>query len=139
MKNPEFQQWPDGTRVRFTQRAQGAMRRTSMVLTPLSTPELGPDVVYTIDNTPDSFHDVTLRETRERYGVAWLELAGVNESLAGKIRAALQGEGLDSGGASPHSWRCEHPDRYGHCTCLDEAVSAVLLVVQAHQATNQKG
>ena len=32
---------------------------------------------------------------------------------------ALSDEGGDPGN-SIHSWRCEHPDRYGDCTCLRE-------------------
>jgi len=75
MRNPEHQSFPDGTRVRFTDRAKQAMRPVSVLDTPLGTPALGADVLYTIDNTDDSFHDVVLRETGERYGVAWLTRA----------------------------------------------------------------
>lgn len=42
---------------------------------PLQTPGNGSDAVYTVDNTPDSLHDVILRETGERYGITWLEQA----------------------------------------------------------------
>ncbi len=42
------------------------------------------------------------------------------------IAEALRAEGLDTGGASPHSWRCEHPDRYpDYCHCTEEAASVV--------------
>lgn len=72
MKNPEHQAWPDGTRVRFTDRAKASMRDLSALAAPLDTPANGADAIYTIDNTDDSFSDVILRETGERYGVAWL-------------------------------------------------------------------
>lgn len=35
------------------------------------------------------------------------------------IEKALAENGVDSG---IHSWRCEYPDRYGPCTCLEELV-----------------
>lgn len=64
MKNPEHQRFPDGSRVRFTAQARESM-----------TPRLGVDRTYTVNNTDDSFHDVILEETSERYGAFWLELA----------------------------------------------------------------
>lgn len=72
MKNTEHQAWPDGTCVRFTDRAKASMRDLSALAAPLDTPANGADAIYTIDNTDDSFSDVILRETGERYGVAWL-------------------------------------------------------------------
>lgn len=75
MKNLEHQSWPDGTRVQFTQRALTSMRDRSALGAPLTTPSQGAEAVYTIDNTDDSFHDVILRETGQRYGVAWLTRA----------------------------------------------------------------
>jgi len=36
---------------------------------------------------------------------------------------------LDEGGApghSLHSWRCEHPDRYGECDCVEQTARAAL-------------
>lgn len=36
---------------------------------------------------------------------------------------------LDEGGGpgnSYHSWRCEHPDRYGPCSCVEEVVDLIL-------------
>lgn len=42
----------------------------------------------------------------------------------------LQGIGLtdrpDIYGDGIHSWRCEHPDRYGHCNCFNEVVDDFL-------------
>lgn len=48
-------------------------------------------------------------------------------TLRERIRTALRAEGFDTDGANPHrSWRCEEPERYGHCTCLDETTDRVL-------------
>lgn len=36
---------------------------------------------------------------------------------------------LDKGAApghSIHSWRCEHPDRYGKCSCVEETAKEVV-------------
>jgi hypothetical protein len=67
--------WPDGTLVRFNARARKAMQKSPGHQQPLKTPALGVEVAYTIDNTRDSFHDVILRETGERWGTYWLEAA----------------------------------------------------------------
>lgn len=40
----------------------------------------------------------------------------------------------DEGGApgsSLHSWRCEHPDRYGECDCLKWVAMSLLPVLEA--------
>lgn len=51
-------------------------------------------------------------------------------SLSEKIEAVLRGAGLsDQPGqvdSSIHSWRCEHPDRYGACTCFRELVAELV-------------
>lgn len=40
---------------------------------------------------------------------------------------AVTGQGMDNEGQSPHSWRCEYPDRYpGRCTCPEDMADAVL-------------
>lgn len=43
------------------------------------------------------------------------------------VAEVLRGAGLsdrpDLYDSSIHSWRCEHPDRYGHCDCFAELVS----------------
>lgn len=75
MKNRRHQRWPDGTRVRFKADAREAMIKKFPWDLPLQTPGNGSDAVYTVDNTPDSLHDVILRETGERYGITWLEQA----------------------------------------------------------------
>lgn len=41
------------------------------------------------------------------------------------IREALIAEGA-APGASIHGWRCEHPDRFGPCACVDEVTHAVV-------------
>lgn len=42
------------------------------------------------------------------------------------LRACLQAVGItdepETYGDGIHSWRCEHPDRYGRCNCFEEAV-----------------
>lgn len=48
-----------------------------------------------------------------------------DEVLLQVVMAVLRDEGGDPG-SSLHSWRCEYPDRYGPCSCLREAASAVL-------------
>lgn len=43
------------------------------------------------------------------------------------LRRILAEQGLDDNGASPHSWRCEHLDRYpDYCTCVDDIIDAIL-------------
>ncbi len=45
------------------------------------------------------------------------------------IRTALENEGCKPGN-SIHSWRCEHPDRYGECDCCTEVARAVLAALR---------
>ncbi|WP_309135912.1 hypothetical protein [Brevibacterium oceani] len=75
MNRTEYQRFPDGARVRFTDEAREAMRKRPGTTRPLRTPADGPVAVYTVDNTDDNLHDVVLRETGERYGTYWLEPA----------------------------------------------------------------
>lgn len=75
MHDPRYQTFPDGTAVVFNQHARQAMHPSSAIQHPLETPAAGADAVYTVTNTDDSFHDVILNETQQRYGVAWLEPA----------------------------------------------------------------
>lgn len=49
------------------------------------------------------------------------------------IRDVLLDYGASPGG-SLHSWRCEHPDRYGPCTCVAEVVAAVVAAIRAMDA-----
>lgn len=37
-----------------------------------------------------------------------------------RLRQVLEANGVGPVDASLHSWRCEHPDRYGECTCFAE-------------------
>lgn len=74
MNKLEFQHWPDGTHVRFTEDARKAMTPgQGDYIKPLRTPVGGMHAVYTIDNTDDTVHDVILRENGERWGTYWLE------------------------------------------------------------------
>ncbi len=78
MKDPKYQSWPDGTRVRFTLQARESMAGTVRFSRPLPTPEGGAERHYIADNTDDTLHDVILRENGERWGTYWLE--AVNDS-----------------------------------------------------------
>lgn len=43
------------------------------------------------------------------------------------LRRILAEQGLDDDGASPHSWRCDHKDRYpDYCTCVAEIIDAII-------------
>lgn len=81
MNKPEYQTWPDGTRVRFSEDARKSMTPREpgdfRFPKPLRTPVGGADAVYTMDNTDDILHDVILRENGERWGIFWLEAADV--------------------------------------------------------------
>ncbi|HEU5223095.1 MAG TPA: hypothetical protein VFU07_05365 [Candidatus Lumbricidophila sp.] len=48
-----------------------------------------------------------------------------------QLEQVLRGVGLsdepDKFDSSIHSWRCEHPDRYGKCDCFQEAVNDILM------------
>jgi hypothetical protein len=40
------------------------------------------------------------------------------------VAGVLRNEGCEPG-SSIHSWRCEHPDHYGPCTCVEEVAAEV--------------
>lgn len=47
------------------------------------------------------------------------------------LRRIFAEQGFDVNGASPHSWRCDYPDRYGgDCECVDEMIDAVLKEIE---------
>jgi hypothetical protein len=81
-----FGPWPDDTVVRFTEDAKAAMTRARpgdlSFPRNLRTPAGGADRTYTIQNTPDSMHDVILVENGERWGIYWLIAADVTEAVA---------------------------------------------------------
>jgi hypothetical protein len=58
----------------------------------------------------------------------------VTNPLAVNIERVLRENGLtdrpDKYGSSIHSWRCEHPDRYGHCSCFAELVAELVACVE---------
>ena len=35
-------------------------------------------------------------------------------------------QGVSEPGNSLHSWRCEYPDRYGECACVEEMITGLL-------------
>lgn len=48
------------------------------------------------------------------------------------IERVLREQGLDDNGASPHGWRCQHPDRFpDYCTCVSDAVQAIAAELEA--------
>lgn len=51
------------------------------------------------------------------------------------IAEALLGAGLtnkpDEFDSNIHSWRCEHPDRYGRCKCFEETVADIAAALRA--------
>lgn len=56
--------------------------------------------------------------------------------VVAKVRDALLTEGAGVGN-SIHSWRCEYPDTYGDCDCVEETAQAVadaVAVLIAEQA-----
>lgn len=46
-------------------------------------------------------------------------------ALVAKVTRALLDEGAAPGN-SIHSWRCEYPDRYGDCDCVEQTAREVL-------------
>jgi hypothetical protein len=49
--------------------------------------------------------------------------------LSKAIEEVLLANGL-SAGNSLHSWRCEYPDRYGHCTCVAVLAEEIAQLVE---------
>lgn len=47
------------------------------------------------------------------------------------IREVLIDFGLDGG--ELHDWRCQHPDVYGECKCLDELAEALGEATRVYQ------
>jgi len=41
------------------------------------------------------------------------------------LRTLLVENGL-SQGDTLHGWRCDHPDRYGECECLEELIEELM-------------
>lgn len=50
-----------------------------------------------------------------------------------QIAEVLRGIGLsdlpDEYDSSIHSWRCEHPEIYGRCSCFDDAVNDLVALM----------
>lgn len=46
------------------------------------------------------------------------------------VKQMLAENGFTPNGGHPHSWRCEHPDRYpGACRCVDEMTDDILVLL----------
>ena len=56
-------------------------------------------------------------------------MSAPDPEMVRKVAEALASEGC-APGTSIHSWRCEHPDRYGPCDCADDVSRAVLAVAE---------
>ena len=52
-----------------------------------------------------------------------------DEATVKLVMRVLSEQGGDAG-SGMHSWRCEYPDRYGKCDCLDEAARAILAALR---------
>lgn len=48
------------------------------------------------------------------------------EALANTLRAQGLTDEPEKFDGNIHSWRCEHPDRYGRCACFAELTDAIL-------------
>jgi hypothetical protein len=57
-------------------------------------------------------------------------------SAVEKIADVLLNEG-GAPGSSIHSWRCEHPDRYGPCRCVTEVAGEIVTAIRAMSAEDQ--
>jgi hypothetical protein len=60
----------------------------------------------------------------------------VGASLAERIERDLRGAGLsDDPGqydSNIHSWRCEYPDIYGPCSCLQNLIADIVACTDSH-------
>lgn len=48
-----------------------------------------------------------------------------NPTDVAAVAQALIEEGAGNGGTI-HSWRCQYPDMYGPCSCVEQAAEAIL-------------
>ena len=60
-------------------------------------------------------------------------------SARDRIRQALVAAGLsdrpDLYDSNIHSWRCEYPDQWGRCTCLDDLVEDLVAAANEPEET----
>jgi len=65
-------------------------------------------------------------------GNSGVSVPGKSRSLTREtLRRIFAEQGFDVNGASPHSWRCDYPERYGgDCDCVDEMIDAVLKEIE---------
>lgn len=63
--------------------------------------------------------------------------------LRSDVERVLRENGLtdrpDQYDSSIHSWRCEHPDRYGPCTCFAELVGELTAVCTSPAGSTSSG
>ena len=52
-------------------------------------------------------------------------------TLADVLARAMYAEGMGPD-CGIHSWRCEHPDRYGKCACVEEVAADIAQAVRDH-------
>ena len=61
-----------------------------------------------------------------------------------RAEALLRGWGITDRpwefGDGIHSWRCEHPDRYGECKCFEECLDELVeLIEECHNDRRARG
>lgn len=54
--------------------------------------------------------------------------SGLRARIERRLGDVLSAEGGEPG-SSIHGWRCEYPDRYGPCECVDEVARAQLAAI----------
>lgn len=50
------------------------------------------------------------------------------------VAEALRAEGADT---NIHGWRCEYPDRYGPCDCVQETAEEVVSALDAYEREHE--
>lgn len=56
-------------------------------------------------------------------------MSDISPEIVKTAAATLVAEG-GAPGSSIHSWRCEHPERYGSCNCVTMTVEEILKAVE---------
>lgn len=69
----------------------------------------------------DRRHEKHVAAVLRKHIAEWLG----GEAVRGVVAQVLINEG-GAPGNSIHSWRCEHPEAYGECTCVPETATEVL-------------
>lgn len=54
----------------------------------------------------------------------------MNDDRFHEVKKILREYGIsDTTNDGPHSWRCEYPERYGECTCLNDLTKDIMTVL----------